>query len=910
MKMAILHMLSFFFKSVFWFRYKIEVKGLENLNAENLNRPGGVIFIPNHPCVFIDPAVVTLAVFPKFVIRPMIVEYFYFTPVVHTLMKFMDAIPVPNFETSSNSLKRKRGEKVIEEVIRGVKKGDNFLIYPAGRLKHTAFEDIGGSSGVHSIVQAAPEANVVLIRTKGLWGSSFSRALTGKVPSLFGTIFNGVKHVLKNLIFFTPRRHIIIEIEPAPQNFPWTANRVEFNRWLERWYNKPDGLTKQVGEYPGDSLVLVSYSRWREELPQVHVPEKREEREVKMEGVSELVSSKVLQKLSELTEIPPDKMSPDQNLSTELGLDSLDTSELASFLQDQFDLPPVPPGELTTVGRVLAIASKQILFEEATEEEEIPQIADWKKTGPKIRCKVAPGQTMPEVFLNNAERMGKRMAIADLRSGALTYSRLKLGAILLADKIKEMPGDHIGIMLPASVGATLLILATQLAGKTPLMINWTQGPRHLEQVLELSGAQVVLSSWAFLERLEGVELDGVDERLVMVETMRREIGIADKLKALYRSKLGTKKILEIFGLDKKTKEDKAVLLFTSGTEAAPKGVPLSHENVLSNQRAALETVDLYSDDVIFGILPPFHVFGFSVSGLIGVMSGIRTAYSPNPTDGRAMSKAFERWGATVMLGAPTFLKSLLSTARPEQIKTMRICITGAEKAPPELFDAMANLGKEQALIEGYGITETSPILTANRPGKPRKGVGAPLPGVEILIAHPETFEPVATGERGMILARGPNVFKGYINPGLASPFVTVNGKEWYKTGDLGFVDEEGRLTISGRLKRFVKIGGEMVSLPALEDTFLQMAKAYKWPSLEEGPILAVSGVEQAGEKTKLYLFTRFKTDLDTINGILREAGYSNLVRISEIIQLPEIPVMGTGKINYRQLESEHLKAKA
>jgi long-chain-fatty-acid--[acyl-carrier-protein] ligase len=289
------------------------------------------------------------------------------------------------------------------------------------------------------------------------------------------------------------------------------------------------------------------------------------------------------------------------------------------------------------------------------------------------------------------------------------------------------------------------------------------------------------------------------------------------------------------------------------------------------------------------------------------MSGIRTAYSPNPTDGRAMAKAFEKWGCTVMLGAPTFLKALLSTATPQQLKTLRICITGAEKAPKELFVAMGKIGKEQSLIEGYGITETSPILTANRPGKPRKGVGIPLPGVEILIVHQESYKPLLIGERGLILARGPNVFNGYINPDLASPFITVEGEKWYKTGDLGYLDEENNLTISGRMKRFIKIGGEMISLPAIEDALMHVASAYRWPSAEEGPILAVSGIEESGEKSRIFLFARFKTDLDTVNGILREAGFSNLVRISEIIEIPEIPVMGTGKINYRLLESEHLK---
>jgi len=185
-----------------------------------------------------------------------------------------------------------------------------------------------------------------------------------------------------------------------------------------------------------------------------------------------------------------------------------------------------------------------------------------------------------------------------------------------------------------------------------------------------------------------------------------------------------------------------------------------------------------------------------------------------------------------------------------------------------------------------------------------KGVGLALPGVELLIVHPETEAVLPVGERGLILARGANVFKGYLNPGLSSPFTTVEGKQWYKTGDLGFLDEEGILTISGRMKRFIKMGGEMVSLASIEDALLQMAPKKNWPTNEEGPALAICAKETAGEKTKIFLFSRFELSVDEVNNSLKEAGFSNLVKVSSVTRLPEIPIMGTGKINYRQLESD------
>ena len=184
----------------------------------------------------------------------MMIEYMYYDPVVHKVALILDALPVPNFDTSSNSLKRKRNEAVFQEVINGLdQKKENFLIYPSGRTKSTSLEIIGGASGVHKIIQAAPHANIVLVRTKGLWGSSFSRAFTGTPPPLSTTAWNGIKHILANFIFFMPRREVIISLEPAPSDFPYKGTRLEMNKYLEAWYNRPDGLTEQRGDAPGDS---------------------------------------------------------------------------------------------------------------------------------------------------------------------------------------------------------------------------------------------------------------------------------------------------------------------------------------------------------------------------------------------------------------------------------------------------------------------------------------------------------------------------------------------------------------------------------------------------------------------------------------------------------------------------------
>lgn len=892
-------------KCALWFRYRVTVKGVENLNPQTLTKPGGVLFLPNHPAVFVDPTLITLAVWGKYPIRPMIVEYMYYTPIVHGIMRLLDALPIPNFATSSNSLKRKKSEKVIETVIRDLKGGQNFLVYPAGKTKSTGYESIGGSSAAHRIIQDAPEANVVLVRIKGLWGSSFSRAFTGKAPPIFSTMWVGVKAVMKNLLFFTPRRQVIIEFVPAPADFPYQASRLELNRYLEAWYNRPDGLSPQTGNEPGDSFILVSFSIWGKKYPQMQHGEKVVDERIKLDEVPAAVQDKVLKKLAEITEMDLSSIKPDMNLAGDLGLDSLDTAELAAFIHDQFDIPAVPIQELTTVEKVLAIASKQIVCKEEAYEE-VANLKNWKKTPPKRRAYIAPGKTIPEAFLNNCKIMGNAIACGDNRSGILTYPQMKMRVLLIAEYIRRLPGDSIGILLPASVGVNILILAAQLAGKVPVMINWTVGPRHLESVVKLSNVQTVLSSWAFLDRLENIELDGLEDRLIMLEDARREFGLMSKLRALWRSKQTTKKILKKFQADRLEGNNQAVLLFTSGTESMPKGVPLTHDNILSNQRDSLESIDLYTDDVFLSILPPFHAFGFTVCGLLPLLSGVKTAFSPDPTDGTRLAKEFVQWGITVMCGAPTFIKGILKALTPETIATLRLCATGAEKAPPELFKQIESLGKGGRLVEGYGITECSPVLTFNRVGEPIKGVGKPLPSVQLCVVHPETLAPLPIGEQGMILARGPNVFSRYLNPGVLSPFVTLDGVQWYKTGDLGFLDEENRLTISGRLKRFIKVGPEMISLASIEDAILQMADKKGWPISHDGPSVAVCAKEISGEKPKITLFSKFNTSVDEINRTLKEAGLSNMVKISSLIVLEEIPIMGTGKINYRALENEYL----
>jgi long-chain-fatty-acid--[acyl-carrier-protein] ligase len=291
--------------------------------------------------------------------------------------------------------------------------------------------------------------------------------------------------------------------------------------------------------------------------------------------------------------------------------------------------------------------------------------------------------------------------------------------------------------------------------------------------------------------------------------------------------------------------------------------------------------------------------------LLPLVAGIRAAYYPDPTNGPALAREIELWSATLICAAPTFLKTIFKAATVEQLKTVRLCVSGAEKTPPELILLAKQKIPQTMLTEGYGITECSPVLTINLNGDPQHGVGIPIPGVDVCIVDLNTYELLPGLQRGLILARGPSIFSGYLNPGINSPFVTVSGLQWYNTGDLGYLDEQGNLILAGRLKRFIKVGPEMISLGAIEEALMHKV-LYKHVNGHEpeGPSLAICAKEESGEKPLIVLVTKFPTTVDEANNTLKESGFSNLVRIGQVVQMEEIPLLGTGKINYRSLEAQ------
>lgn len=872
-------LIAWLIRGILSLRYRITV------TEKDLNRERGIIFIPNHPAE-IDPIMVMSQLYGRFRPRPIVVEHYFYLPGAKRFMDLCGALPLPNFETTTNTWKIKRAEKTIQKIKEGLARGHNFLIYPSGHLKRAGYERVGGSL-VHELIKACPQAKIALVRTTGLWGSSFSRIICGRGPAFWKALKKGLFVLLKNGIFFAPRRPVKMCFCMEPDDFPRRAERQELNRYLENWFNQyPDANGHLVAEEP---VQLVSYSHFRNDVPQVKESEQKDTTGIK---IPPKVRREVVNYLAELTQTAPEKITDETDLVTDLGFDSLDVGNVLAFLDEKFQVASLAPSDLKTV-RDLCVAAV------SKNEASMLKIPDYKtrKFWPKEdrpREKPPRSNTFPEAFLEVTTRLGKYACCADGLTGPLTYKDMRRAALILANKIRKMPGEYIGVMLPSSVASMLVVFATWLAGKTPAMLNWTSGVRALDHAGDLLKLKTIISSRRFLDRLDVFDIGKLESALVLLEDVKQGISFCDKIKGVIKAHKDNRLLMDELDLCRITPDDVAVILFTSGTESYPKAVPLTHRNILTNQKAGFSCVDLHADDIMLSVLPPFHSFGFSLTGILPILFGLKAFYAPDPTDGAAMARDIAHWKATVLCLAPSFYRNLFAVAEKEQFDSMRLFVTGAEKAPDDLKRLVKELGPDKLLLEGYGITECAPIVTITRTGD-TKGVGQPLPTVEIITVNPETKEVLPRGSTGEICIRGPSVFSGYLGSDARNPFITVDGETYYCSGDIGHLSDDDQLIIEGRLKRFVKIGGEMISLGAIEDVLGRLI-----PS-EDGPPCAL-GIVEAAEQPKLVLFSVQNLSKEQANKALRDAGFGRIVKIHEVRTVDAIPLTGTGKVHYRKLD--------
>ena len=311
-------------------------------------------------------------------------------------------------------------------------------------------------------------------------------------------------------------------------------------------------------------------------------------------------------------------------------------------------------------------------------------------------------------------------------------------------------------------------------------------------------------------------------------------------------------------------------------------------------------LDLSQSDVEIMVLPCFHIFGLNV-GILPLIHGIRCVYSPDPLDAATIAKQILKWRVTLILMTPTFFSHLFRVANLNQLRSLRVFVSGAEAAPPSLQEHIEKLG-DVWFIEGYGLTETSPIISVNQTRNRAKGVGKILPSIELVTIDPETLQKTLPHQMGEICVRGPSVFKGYYKHDNRDVFIEIDGKKYYRTGDLGHYDEEGYLHLSGRLKLSFKKGGEMISLAAIDAAIFKKAKEKGWVAqdINHSPFASLPKVTPQGN-TKVVLFTEVPLTLDQVNSALVESGFSRLYKVNEIAQIDEIPMLKSGKTCYRKL---------
>lgn len=856
-------------KCMLWLRYRIKVKGLSDILAKGTK---GTLFLPNHPAL-IDPVIVGSIIMGKYKVRALADE----KQVKGTILKYfaniLRVLSLPDIVVKGSQVK----DQVIEQIdncVQALKDGDNLLMYPAGRLYRTRYEKLRANGGVERILQKYPDVRIVLVRTTGLWGSSFSRS-RGYQPTFGEALWPHWKHIVANLFFFGPRREVTVEFFNEPSDFPRTGGREAMNRYLEKFYNE----TSQPNTY-------VPYTIWeRGKTRTVPEPEVVSVQQDTSEVPAD-IREKVYAQLREMTSL--NEIRDEQTLGTELSMDSLMIAELATWIQDEFGQPVPNPEMMRTVASVLLAAIGRSAGVEPLKT--VPE--EWFVDMEDTLAHVAPGANIAESFLNNAAERPDYPLLADQMKGMVTHRKMVLSIMVLKGIIEKIPGERIGFIMPACLTANIVYMAMVFAGKVPVMINWTVGLRNMEHCMKNAGVETVLTSATVIDKLEGKGTDfgELKKNFLYLEDMVKGVSTFTKIGCLLKSKFCWS------SLRKAKIQDICAILFTSGSENFPKAVPIRHKELLTCLGSALDGLELYRGDTVIGMLPPFHSFGLLVNMALCNCSGIRVVFHTNPTEGDMIARLVSAYKATMLVGTPTFAHGILRNALKKQVESLRVVITGAEKCPQQTFDLVAEKCPNARINEGYGITECAPVVALNKPGNTRLGsLGKVLSCMEWKILD-EDMNPVKEGETGMLYVSGDNVFQGYLNFDGPSPFVELDGKRFYKTGDL-VAAEDDFLIFKGRKKRFVKVAGEMVSLPAIEEVLM---KAYRKPDGDLPLAVEAVGTEQQPDIT---LFTIMDITRDDANATIRGAGLSPIHMVKNVVKLESIPLLGSGKTDYRSLKS-------
>lgn len=867
--------LGFVLRVLLRLRYKIKLHDFEKIKPENGK---GILFLPNHPAL-VDPFIIYTTLMKKFSPRVLIDERQSERPGMKYICKKINALPIPDVSKVGSAGKSKI-QGAINEIVKSLKNGEEILLYPAGQVFRKGREDLRGASAVQQILQEYPETRVVLIQTVGLWGSSLSYAPTGKEPNMAKVGRNILISLLTNLIFFMPKREVNITFL-EPTDLPRQAPRNELNKYLEDFYNSKQHLNLF---YP---YHFIHGSK----------PIEKEEVEVaKIEGdsskVSPQVREQVFQFLKKLTGVSVIEES--QQLARDLNMDSLAKTELVVWLENEFGYPVNHIEALNSVTDVLLVASGEVLAHNHSDTVK-PNKKWFKNEANDKKVFIPSGDNIAEVFFKKASENPSKAIVADEKSGVKTYRDLIMAMLIFKPRIEKMEGERVGIMLPASVASVIVYFSTMCAGKVPVMINWTVGSRNIRAALDSANISCVITANALVTKLksQGASFRGIEQTFIYLEDVAKSISKVEKIKALLTSHISWKSLTST-----KIKEH-SVILFTSGSESVPKAVPLSHQNQLANIRDILQYVSVYEKDRFVGFLPPFHSFGITITTVMSMLGGIQTVYHANPTDATKIGQIIDLYRATLIPGTPTFLSGIVRASQVEQLKTLRIAVTGAEKCTENVYNLLEQKCSQMKILEGYGITECSPVVSVcPYEMNLKNSIGKVLPSIRYRFIDPDSKEILPeTATEGILIVSGPSIFNGYLNYEGESPFLSYEDTSWYNTGDIVQKDDKNCLIFKGRKKRFIKLGGEMISLPAIENILLEAFASEN----DDGPILAVEATVDEN-KQEIVLFAVKNFERENINEKIKLGGLSPLHYVRQINVIEKIPVLGTGKTDYKALK--------
>ncbi len=519
---------------------------------------------------------------------------------------------------------------------------------------------------------------------------------------------------------------------------------------------------------------------------------------------------------------------------------------------------------------------------------------------------------LQKAWIHTAKEAGKGLCMADSTGVEVSGDRFVTGTVMIASALKpQLKGSqNIGVLLPTSVGGSMGNMALLTLGKTVVNLNYSSGEASLLHALKIANITKVVASKQFVTKLKAKGFDlsevlkGVE--VIYLEEIKERMSKAKGLFTLMAVKLLPTSLLSLLYVKNAHLDDTAAILFSSGSEGTPKGIELSHKNMMGNIKQAITLINPNDNDVMLGTLPIFHSFGLTVTTLLPLIEGIPVVCHPDPTDGFGIGKMAAKYEATMLFATATFFRLYARNKKlhPLMFKDLRMVIAGAEKLPKEIRDAFkTKFGHD--IYEGYGATETTPVASINIPdvlmqdswkvqvGHKIGTVGLPVPGSSFKIVDPESFEELKTGEEGMILIGGTQIMKGYIGDPekTASVIKECEGIRWYITGDKGRLDEDGFLTIVDRYSRFAKVAGEMVSLGLVEREIVTI--------LGENDQISISALPDAKKGEKLVLLLEGEMELEALKEQIKSLEMNPLFVPSEYYKVEELPKLGTGKADFK-----------